>query len=1159
MSVWKRLQRVGKSASKFQFTASYQELEVECTKKWQPNKLCIVWTRRSRRKSTQLHTWEPTIQNPYNGMVTWTVPENVETQVTLFRDGRHAEYEDKEWTFLLEDQARGGRRKIIASAPINMKDYASDVPTQHTMTIKLKPASKKIVKASIQLTLSCVFLREGKATDEDMQSVASLMSIGKTDIGNLDELEEEGENFGDHSGDHSFCSRIAEITTQLSNLDEEDETAGNPFGNPFGDPDLECDGFECAEQSENSVNLTEALESSNPFGDDDEEEEDENNPFKDPTPPDRYLTSDVIKSSKAKKTKRAPAPPQAGESSPSPKKPESTPRATPEKSSAAKVLNPPGEQSPSPKKRAPAPPQSIETALKEIVSLTKKPKSPSSPERPVYEGSPPSTTVEKWKRPITPPHLQTKSESPNESITDVSIDVVSPDSKGDRKALETLDLNKTGSPVSKSGDSTQTLLEWCKEVTQGHKGVKITNLTTSWRNGMAFCAIIAHFRPDLIDFRSLNPHDMKANNRIAFDAAAKLGIPRVIEPSDMVLLKVPDKLSVMTYLHQLRAYFTGQTLEIQQIGTSARESTYTLSEKDRELEMQISREMYGKDVMDSAQPSKENVPKPEVDNHKKSKSRETTPVTPDSLSFTSSSPSNSLDKLSEISSHSPVKQSPEREVTLTNGDIKKSPSPDKNNSCDNNKLVSQTKEKPSVSVEKLKTSLMTRNQLNNPFDSEEEDISPASGHAEGEDDSEVWVLRSDSQTSSIASGSISPQWSSKESTPSREKSPVVEKHQRRYQKHTEKQPTNHKARHEELKAKAKILLEKAKQDAIVETKENKQNTNETGKASQEEEDKKHRLKERARQLIEETRASIGKPQMSDMNPSVSSSQRTKINTDSVKPTKARRITASSQLFKARHEASVIASTESSVKGDSKLKRLSLKKVDLSTPFSKDKTPSPQVSEPDKAVLNNKQEKRKVVPAVNISYSMEFSKEDGGDSSDNTESLEEDVLYKKNENFQSTNQYVMAEMDALDREQKQIDAEAGLLEEKLRKAMNGNNKSLEEKLMQQWFLLVNKRNALIRRQMQLNILEKEDDLEQRYELLNRELRAMMAMEDWQKTEAQKRREKLLLEELVAIVNKRDELVQHLDSQERAIEEEEQLDRKISEGKLLKQDKKECSIQ
>jgi hypothetical protein len=39
-------------------------------------------------------------------------------------------------------------------------------------------------------------------------------------------------------------------------------------------------------------------------------------------------------------------------------------------------------------------------------------------------------------------------------------------------------------------------------------------------------------------------------------------------------------------------------------------------------------------------------------------------------------------------------------------------------------------------------------------------------------------------------------------------------------------------------------------------------------------------------------------------------------------------------------------------------------------------------------------------------------------------------------------------------------------------------------------------------------------------------------EWQKTEEQKLRENLLLDELVTIVNKRDELVHHLDSQERA---------------------------
>lgn len=57
-----------------------------------------------------------------------------------------------------------------------------------------------------------------------------------------------------------------------------------------------------------------------------------------------------------------------------------------------------------------------------------------------------------------------------------------------------------GKNDSKVQESTpgQDLLEWCKEVTKDYAGVKVTNLTTSWRNGMAFCAVIHHFRQDLV-------------------------------------------------------------------------------------------------------------------------------------------------------------------------------------------------------------------------------------------------------------------------------------------------------------------------------------------------------------------------------------------------------------------------------------------------------------------------------------------------------------------------------------------------------------------------------------------------------------------------------------------------------------------------------------
>jgi len=1101
-SVWKRIQRVGKKAAKFEFYAQLQSITIECKKekKWVPSKLVILWQRGAhRRKYSKQFNFQPGIAKPYRGVMVWAEPEELDMVCTLYKEDKaEAPFESKEWTFIVLDES-SGRRKPLAQATIDMAKYFSIEPSCKQMTIKMKPSNNKVSFAQFDIALSCVFLREGKATDEDMLSVASMMSLNELDNFDFDEDKNRGsKKMNRFSGSH--------------------ETTGSSAGSDSG------------------------------------------------------FTSDIL---------------------PSP-------------------LNSPGME-----KR-----NSLKSSSKSKIS--------SSP-------------------------LATKSSSPLASHSSSKIHATHPASPIATVQKENKVELTSGS--GKKGKPDEELLDWCQQVTSDYRGVKVTNMTTSWRSGLAFCAILHHYHPELIEFSNLSPHDIKDNNKLAFDGFEYLGISKILDPNDMVRAATPDKLTVMTYLHQIKHHFENNTMKssitslmsqykFMTVGTDdnimspdlslGKKSLLRKSGKKKSPKKNKSKVIKGNaaaeiDSVDdeveidnimnqlifqehrneiskineslNEQPIKSNINKKTADSSLLPPQRAR--VVSD-VSFDEDEMLNSMIESKHVDEQpqqvSSLKATHSRDETKTtmesiepggskienkNSSVAKNPAVEpKMQITRNEKYMSKNKEDDeSLQNKKTCEKNIIENDITDSFESNTSEqpfeSNTSEQHLNSSNELNVKVKRRLPLTVELENSlsEILPQkrYSAEyepldlqeinckqleqvdSSTPEKDAPLEATSRSQAMSPEMDKQ--------EQIQQRArKLILEarrKAKsnetnidtvKDEVEEQNERAINFHEAKKYREQvllkklnlQEDRKHLLRSQANQLLQEAKekgrmTSIEHEsptlEVNPIGPTVETPPEFRKNPFTlVKKTNLKQL-PKKQFLK----------SDTSPKSQPKVESMSPKKEALALAESRkiqfDEFQQTCQHKPKRDVaaeiaaelarLKAEEEESNPVEANVLQTNTAVESDEESEISDDEEDIHvpvDDYYYElENFNLRSADEYYTSELSELDKETKALDRVAQKLELELRNAMSIGDKEEEEDLLQEWFNLVNKKNNIIRRQNEIALLAQGDDLERRCEIINRQLRVLSTMNEEDKTEESREREEVLLAQLVMLVNQRNQLVQIEDTQ------------------------------
>ncbi|XP_028995624.1 cytospin-A isoform X2 [Betta splendens] len=105
------------------------------------------------------------------------------------------------------------------------------------------------------------------------------------------------------------------------------------------------------------------------------------------------------------------------------------------------------------------------------------------------------------------------------------------------------------------GSKRNSLLRWCQNQTQGYKNIDITNFSSSWADGLAFCAVYHSYLPSHIPYSALTPENKRENLGLAFKTGESVGIAQTLTLEEVLRAGGPDWQRVLSYVESMYRHF----------------------------------------------------------------------------------------------------------------------------------------------------------------------------------------------------------------------------------------------------------------------------------------------------------------------------------------------------------------------------------------------------------------------------------------------------------------------------------------------------------------------------------------------------------------------------------------------------------------------------